>query len=245
MLDPAAFQHSFGAALAGDQNEWSADPRVARALTIHRNTSARAVIDALGDNYPVVRQLVGEEAFAACAAAFVDAFPATDPRLCFYGKDFSLFLATYAPFSELSYLPDVAALERLCTQSLFAADAEYFDGRTFDLENNLPLHPATHFMRFDSPAVAIWQAHQPGADSDAAEAIKWESGAALVTRKGVVVVTALSKPSAIFVEHCNESRTLGEAAAAALEAGGDLSAIFAGLISCGAFQEPKFQGECR
>jgi hypothetical protein len=245
MLDPAAFQQSFGAALAGDQNEWSADPHVGRALTIHRNTSARAVIDALGDNYPVVRQLVGDEPFMACAATFADAFPVTDPRLCFYGKDFSPFLATYAPFSELAYLPGVAALERLCTQSLFAADAAYFDGRTFDLENNLPLHPATHLMRFNSPAVSIWQAHQPGADPDAAEAIEWESCAALVTRKDVVTVTAMSESTSVFVEHCNESRTLGEAAAAALEAGGDLSAIFAGLISCGAFQEPKFQGESR
>jgi Putative DNA-binding domain len=236
MSDPAAFQQSFGAALAGDDNQWLNDPYVARALTIHRNTSTRAIIDALGDNYPVIRQLVGEEPFAACAAEFVDALPATDPRLCLYGKGFSDFLAAYAPFSELPYLPDIAALERLCTRSLFAADAVRFVGTMFDMERPLPLHPATYFVRFESPAVAIWQAHQPDADPDAIEAVEWERCAALVTRNDVVLVSALDDPSALFVENCNENRPLGEAAVTALEAGGDLSAIFASLILCGAFQ---------
>jgi Putative DNA-binding domain len=243
MPNPVSFQATFGAALAGVQNEWADDSAVARALTIHRNTSARAVIDALGDNYPVVRQLVGEDAFAACAAQFVEAFPATDPRLCFYGERFGNFLASYSAFSELPYLPDIAALERLCTEALFAADAAFFDGRAFDLESPLPLHPATRFARFESPAVAIWQAHQPGADTDAVGALQWEGCAALVTRTDVIAVAVLDKPSAVFVEKCNENRPLGEAAGAALEAGGDLSAIFAALILNGAFQEPIFQGE--
>jgi hypothetical protein len=245
MPDPALFQAAFGAALAGVQNEWTNNPSVAHALAIHRNTSARAVIDALGDNYPVVRQLVGEDAFAACAAQFVEAFPATDPRLCVFGECFGGFLASYPPFSELPYLPDVAALERLYTESLFAADAAHFDGRTFNLEALLPLHPATRFVRFQSPAVAIWQAHQPGAGPDVVGVIEWESCAALVTRINTVIISSLDLPSAVFVEKCNENSTLGEAAGAALDAGGDLSTIFATLILNGAFQEPTLQGEAR
>jgi hypothetical protein len=236
MPDPAAFQCSFGAALAGVDNQWLHEPDVARALTIHRNTSARAVIDALGDNYPVIRQLVGEEPFAACTAQFVEAFPAADPRLCFYGDSFSGFLAAYAPFSELPYLPDVAALERLCTLSLFAADADRFDGSVFDMELPLLLHPATYSIRFENPAVAIWQAHQPGADPDEIQEIEWESCTALVTRSDMVLVTSLDEPTALFVEKCNENCLLGEAASTAFEAGGDLPAIFASLILCGAFQ---------
>lgn len=77
--NPADFQQSFGAALAGAENGWLADPDIARALTIHRNTSARAAQDALADNYPVVHALVGEEAFMACAAAFVLTHPQAIP----------------------------------------------------------------------------------------------------------------------------------------------------------------------
>lgn len=243
MSDPASFQHSFGAALSGIGNSWRSDPATARALTIHRNTSARAAQAALADNYPVVQALVGEDAFSACAAHFTDEHPPRDPRLCFYGEGFDRFLGAYVPFRKLGYLPDIAKLERLCTEALFAADATPFDGSAFDLDQRLCLHPATRMAHFASPAVKIWQAHQPGSDPDALNRIEWESCTALVTRPGLLIVTAIDPPTTIFFEHCKEGVTLGEAAAAAIDARGDISAIFAALILCGAFQIPTPHGE--
>jgi hypothetical protein len=243
MPDPAAFQESFGAALAGTANCWLSDPAMARALTIYRNTSARAAQDALADNFPVIGALVGDDAFSACAAAFCSAHPPSDPRLCYFGDGFDDFLAGYPPFLDLPYLPDVAALERLCTEALFAADADPFDGRTFDLDRPLGLHPATRFARFSSPAVAIWQAHQSEADPDSVASIEWDGCIALVTRPGPVVVTALDASTAVFVDRCMAGATLGETAAAAIDAGGDVSTIFAALILCAAFQNPSTQGD--
>jgi hypothetical protein len=240
--EPALFQQSFGAALAGADNAWLADPATARALTVHRNTSARAAQDALGDNYPVVRSLVGDEPFFACAAGYVTAHPPRDPRLCFYGEDFDRFLAAYRPFRELPYLPDLAALERMCTEVLFAADAAHFDGGAFDLEQPLPFHPAARFARFASPAVAIWLAHQPGAEPNAIEAVEWGSCAALVTRPHQMSVIAIDAPTAAFVENCADGATLTQAASAAMAAGGELSTIFAALIVSGAFQNQPEQG---
>lgn len=236
-LSPTEFQHSFGAALAGTNNAWLADPATARALTVHRNTSARAAQDALVDNYPVVRSLVGEEPFQACATAFVMAHPPRDPRLCLFGEGFDRFLAGYLPFVELPYLPDLAALERMCTEVLFAADADHFDGEAFDLDQPLPLHPAARFARFASPAVAIWHAHQPDAAPDALADIQWGGCAALVTRPYQLTAIAIDAPSAAFVESCAAGSTLAEAATAAAEAGGDLSTIFAALIVSGVFQK--------
>lgn len=240
--DPVGFQQGFGAALAGAGNAWLADPATARALAIHRNTSARAAQDALGDNYPVVRNLVGDEPFRACAAAFVTAHPPHDPRLCLYGSGFDRFVAAYPPFLALSYLPDVAALERMCTEVLFAADAEHFDGGAFDLDRPMALHPATRFARFASPAAGIWLAHQPGAEPGAFAAIAWDSCAVLVTRPHQLSAIALDEPSATFVEHCFANATLAEAATAAAAAGGDLTTIFAALIVSGAFQNQSETG---
>ena len=87
MPDPAAFQQAFGAMLAG-RGGAVADPALARALVIHRNTAAKAAQDAVAANFPVVRALVGEEAFTGCAAAFVDAAPPATPRLCVYGDGY-------------------------------------------------------------------------------------------------------------------------------------------------------------
>lgn len=240
--NPADFQQSFGAALAGAENGWLADPDIARALTIHRNTSARAAQDALADNYPVVRALVGEEAFMACAAAFVLTHPPSDPRLCLYGACFDQFLRAYPPFRKHPYLTDLATLERMCTEVLFAADTKQFDGGPFDLERPLPFHPAARFARFASPVVAIWLAHQPEADPDAIAEIEWGSCAALVTRPNQLTVLAIDAPTAAFVESCAAGATLADAASASMAAGGELSTIFAALIVSGAFQNQPEQG---
>jgi hypothetical protein len=239
--DPAGFQQAFGAALAGTGPNWLTDPAIARALTIHRNTSTRAAQDALRDNYPVVRALVGEEPFLACTADFVTRHPPRDPRLCLYGDGFDRFLAAFPPFAELPYLADLATLERMCTEVLFAADTRHFDGAAFDLDRPLLLHPAARFARFGSPAVAIWLAHQPEADPEAIANIEWGGCAALVTRPHCVIAIAIDAPTAAFVECCAAGATLSHAATTASDAGGDLSTIFAALIVSGAFQNQSQQ----
>ncbi len=233
MPDPQAFQKSFGTLLAhgGD-----ASPAIARALAIHRNTSAKAAQDALAANYPVVAALCGDDAFIGAAAAFVREQPPHEPRLCLYGDGFATFLRSYRPFAELSYLADVAALERLHVEALFAADAPVFDGSDFDLARPLALHPAARFACFASPAAAIWQAHRPDAAIDALDAVTWNAERVLVTRPGgEVLITAIDRPALAFLASCAVGDTLGEAAAVATVAGGDLTATFATLIGAGTF----------
>ncbi len=236
MSDHAIFEHAFGAALAGQASVWSTDPRIRRALTIHRNTSHKAAQDALAANYPVIVQLVGEEAFAACAAAFVEERPPAEPRLCLYGDGFGDFLRDYAPFVELGWLGNVAALERLVVETMFAADHCVFDGAALDLESALPLHAATRIGRLSGPAVSIWRAHQPDGDPDALASLEWIDEIALVTRPaGSVMVTSIDAIAADFLDSCNAGRALGEAASMAVENGADLTALFAVLIGAGAF----------
>lgn len=233
MFDPAGFQQSFGAAMAGHDNAWLADPEISRALTVHRNTSTKAALDALCANFPVTRSLVGEMAFSACASRFIEVEPPREPRLCFYGNGFDGFLADYAPFPQLAYLPDVAALEWLFILALFAADAAPFDGQSFDLEHPIMLHPATRMARFQSPAVAIWQSHQGQEVEQGLDQVDWQACTALVTRPSAeVIVTEIDLPTALFLQCCIEGQTLG---AAATSATGDLKSIFATLIVSGAF----------
>ncbi len=236
MSDPLAFQQSFGAALAGTPNDWAVDHAVSRALAIHRNTSFRAAAEALYDNFPVVRQLVGEEAFAACAFRYVEDFPPVDPRLCLFGDGFERFVASYEPFTDIAYLADMARLERLTIEALFAADALLFTGAAFDMARPLYLHPATRVARFDSPVAALWEAHQPDANAGALDELDWHGCQMLVTRPQDVLVAQIDEPTAAFIDACQDERPLAEAAAAAASAGGDVSAVFALLISCAAFQ---------
>lgn len=231
------FQQAFGALLNGEAPVEGVALR--RALTVHRNTAFKAAQDALAANYPVVEAIVGEEAFAACARAFVERHPPSDPRLCLYGEGFHGFLREWRHFSELDYLPAVGALERLVVEALFASDAEPLDAAALaaDLDPDAPLalHPATRIAAFDCSAASLWRAHQVDAPQ-MLETIEWAPEIVLVTRPRLrVAVRAIDPAMHAFLT----APTLGEAAVAAAARGGAISTIFADLLTWGAFARPR------
>jgi len=234
MLDPAAFQDAFGRALATHTGQ--VGTALSRALTIHRNTSLRAAQTALADNFPVTRLMVGDDAFAALAHAFTEASPPTDPRLVFYGADFPAFVDDYPPFAEHRYLTDVARIERLVVEALFAADAEPRDPASFamlELDAPLALHPAVRFVACATPAASLWLAHQNDAADDALESVVWQPEGVLVTRPRNRIFVSVETPAAItFIEGCADGLQLAEAAGAA---GDELPGVFARTISAGCF----------
>jgi hypothetical protein len=237
----AAFQKSFAFALAqgADPDERVLDGALARALAVHRNTAAAAARDALLANFPVIRALFGDDAFNACAGAYVRGHPPRAPCLNTYGESFIGFLAEYGPARALTYLPDVARLERLCIESLFAEDAEPIDparlARALSAGSSPRLHPATRFERFEHPAASLWLAHQSG-DHAAFEAIEWVPEDVLVTRPAHDVRVAVAEPGALaFLRACAAGADLKASALAAGAAGADVSTLLPILVQAGAF----------
>jgi Putative DNA-binding domain len=236
----ARFQRCFGGALASsaDAGTRVVDPALARALAVHRNTAAKAAQTALAANYPVVQALFGDAAFGACAAAYVRLYPPREPRLNAFGRSFATFLRGYDPARAFAYLPDVADLERLCTESLFAADAE--PAKADELAAHIAkqssprLHPATRWRQFATPAVSIWRAHQ-ASEAAAFEAIVWSAEGALVTRPFGAVRVTLADPGLLaFLRACGAGADLTGAALAADAAGADFSTLLPILIEAGA-----------
>jgi hypothetical protein len=239
MLSLAAFQAQFGARLSAARASAAGPDPLDRAIRVHLNTSLKAAHDALALNYPVVKALFGEQAFAACALAFVTAAPPRDARLTLYGGGFAAFLAGYPPARAAPYAPDVATLERHCTEALFAPDAPALDGHAaaaaLAAGRVIALHPAARFAAFGSPAFSIWRAHQDGPPEDL-ETVVWRREAALVTRPdGDLIVAPLAVGGVEFLSAAAAGEPLEAAAMAAHEAGADVSALFADLITAGAF----------
>ena len=236
-MPDAAFEQSFGAALLG--LEPVADATLARALAIHRNTAFRAAEEALADSYPVLRKLCGDDAFGACAHAFVLAHPPAEPRLCFYGAGLPAFVANWPPFQDTPWLADVSELERLAVEALFAADAIVLDGEAvttkLDPDHALTVHPAVRFARFASPAGSIWLAHQSDAPEGALEAVVWRPEAVVVTRPGdSLMVKPLDPAAAALLEACIAGASLRTIASASW-VGDDVADAFSTLITAGAF----------
>lgn len=218
------------------------DPAV--RLAVHRNNVLVSLIDALAETFPVVQQLVGEAFFRAMAAAFVRDAPPRSRVLAHYGEAFAGFVERFEPAASVPYLADVARLEMARVRAFHAADAEPVSDEVVALalahadradELRMTLHPSVSVSSSAYAVVSLWAAHQGEGDLASIDIGRAEQ--AMVLRQGLdVLVLPLPPGAAEFVIRLQQSRPLGEAAAAALDrdAGFDLTAALGLCLQHGA-----------
>lgn len=234
MSDLARFQRDFVAQIDRPQSG---------PLAIYRNTVLLGAIDALADNFPVCRRIVGDEGFAVLAGEHAAAHPPEHAVLAHYGARFPAWLDAHEAGEDLPYLSDVARCERLWVEALHAPDAPVLESATLQalapealLATHLTLHPAARYAWFETPAMPIWLAHQ---DPDCAEcAPKWTGFGALFTRPAFAVEGhALDAAQFALLAALAKRDPLGTAAAAAAHAipGADIAGAIALLLGSGAF----------
>ncbi|RST53957.1 DNA-binding domain-containing protein [Variovorax sp. DXTD-1] len=245
------FQQAFAKALFSSTE--ALDPAMRElatqpAFAVYRNTVMKACIDALEANFPAVARLVGSEWFRAAAALYVSAEAPRDGRLLHYGSGFAEFLRGFEPAAELIYLPGVARLDTLwleahAAQDASAADAAWVARRTPEQLAALSLrpHPAARWAWFDDqPVFSIWERNR--AQGEVTDELAWQGEGALLTRPyDTVTWQGLTQASCVFLDACAGGATLQQAAerALAVDVKADLAAIFAGLLSAGAFTAPS------
>lgn len=224
----ARFQDAFARALLAEPAE--ADECVAAlaaqpAFAVYRNTVMKGCVDALEANFPAVARLVGEEWFRAAAAVYARAELPAEPSLLAYGDSFPAFLARFEPAAALPYLPEVARLDRLWTESHAAPDGPVLDRSAFARlapeslgEAVLEPHPAARWAWFDAtPAFTIWSRNRDEAAADGE--IDWRGEGALLTRPvGAVRWLAVDAAACRFLDACALGAPLSLALESALEA---------------------------
>ena len=235
-LDLLEFQRDFVAAL---------DRPSHGAMAVYRNTVFHGAIEALRANYPVVEQIVGSEMFEHVAVDFVSTCPPRSAVLALYGLEFADWLGHQKWIRDLPYLPDVARVERLHVECLFAADHEPLSPeRVREVSRgpngSLRLHPAVRFAWLSTPAMSIWLAHQRTVPSEIEP--EWKSEGALFARSSPFVIHAPRIGAA--AHRILSGIRLGETISASKEAAmrlypdEDCAAVFASLINLGAFVAP-------
>ena len=210
---------------------------------VHRNTVLRGAIDALAANVPSLHRLLGDDAFAAAAGAFVRAQPPGDGRLVRYGPGLPEFLASYPPLVEHDYLPGVAALDLAWLAAHLADDAPVLladDVWTLTAEQllhgRLVPHPATHWLSFPVPAFTIWRCQREQRRLE--EPLAWRAESALFTRpRSTVDALAISSGEAEFLGACALGCACDDALDAVLAVGSgfDLAGSLPRLLRAGAF----------
>lgn len=215
------------------------------AMAVYCNTVMHGAVEALRANYPVVEQIVGEEMFEQVAVDFALTCPPRDPVLAHYGAEFADWLVHQEWIEDVPYLPDVARVDRLHVDCLFAPDDEALSRdcavRIGRLPNgSLKLHPAVRFAWLSTPAMTIWLAHQGSVPSEIAP--EWRSEGALFARPTPFIMHAPRIGPA--AHRMLSGIRLGETMSTSLEAANrlypneDCGAVFASLANLGVFVAP-------
>jgi hypothetical protein len=170
--DPAhvALQAQFHAGLWGgpvpDGVTAPAEAEAARRFNVYRNNVRHGLSRALAARFPVIEQLVGGDFFTAMAGVFAAQHPPETPVLLAWGEAFPAFLTAFPPVAHLPWLACVARIELARGRAYHAADADPADPAALAVADpaglRLTLHPSVALYTSPFPAVAIWQAHQPG-----------------------------------------------------------------------------------
>jgi hypothetical protein len=134
-----------------------------KRFDVYRNNVVHSLIDAMGDAFPAIKKIVGEDFFDAMAGVYVRAYPPKTPMMMFYGQDFPAFLRGFEPAQSLPYLPDVARLELARRDSYHAADATPADAMVLTtlspealMETRFSFVPSAVLFQADTPANSIW-----------------------------------------------------------------------------------------
>ncbi len=95
----------------------------AQRLAIYGNAYVARLIDALGETYPVLRAVLGDEDFGALGREFIAAHPSVHRSIRWYGAELAQFVAERPPFSEQPIFAELALLEWTLAEVFDAADA--------------------------------------------------------------------------------------------------------------------------
>lgn len=182
-------QHALHDRLTGGSDDdtpaWiqSSSAEIAERLAVYRGTVLDTLVRALRLSYPTVHRLVGDAFFQGAGRLFAQEHLPTSADLDRYGEGFPDFLQDFAPCAALTYLPDVARLDRAVHRALHADDAEplAFEAlaqaaATTEADRlRFVAHPSLSLLSSPFPVDAIWRAVLQQ-DDQAMAAVDLDSG---------------------------------------------------------------------
>jgi Putative DNA-binding domain len=215
----------------------------AKRYNVYRNNVTVSLIDTLAAIYPAVQRITGVDFFRAMARFHVRATPPTSPLLSEYGRNFPAFIEAYEYAQAMPWLADVARIERAWLDAYHAADTVPLSAEALAAippehlaDAVFAAHPATRIVGSRFSALTVFVANRGDGAVGCIDAGAAED--ALITRPDTeVIVRHLPDGGAAFLTSLISGRSLGEAAASALQISSsfDIAAGIAGMIEAGVF----------
>jgi hypothetical protein len=243
------YQTAFLAALDGETAALAAfgvcERDMKRGLSVHRNTVATGLIEAILDAYPTVVVLMGRDWTAGAARDFTRAHRPSVAGLIDYGRTFPTWLAEFEFARDFPYLADVARADRAWLEAHLAADADGVDASSFDSmsdEARVALHPSVRLLWSIDNAPTIWMRNRPpNVMEQELEHQRLAEGLLLVRRAGVVEHQRLDRQQFEFLRKIAAGRALLSVCDEALGAMAPdaFTAFLSDLLRLGVFAVPS------
>ncbi|MFT7388942.1 MAG: hypothetical protein ACI8VC_002204 [Candidatus Endobugula sp.] len=143
------------------------DTACTQRFAIYQNNVFYSLTTALGDLYPVVKNLVGDDFFTGTAGVYFRQHPPQKAAMVFLGENFADFLRTFEHTQKMSYLADIAELELARHRAYHAADKDPLAAEVIAhiapellASSSVELHPSLHYLSSSDPIFSIWQNNQ-------------------------------------------------------------------------------------
>jgi hypothetical protein len=146
-------------------------------LSVYDTAYAARLLEVMGEDFPGVHTLLGDDEFAEAARAYIRANPSGERSVRWLGRAFADWLRTTPPWSALPVLGDMAAFEWLLGLAFDAPDAEPLsrDALAAVAPETWPVlrfvwHPALATATLGHDVSAFHRACADGGEPDAAPA---------------------------------------------------------------------------
>jgi hypothetical protein len=215
-----------------------------RRMAIYADGQRERIVEALSNDYPAVRRVLGVASFGSLAVRYVERCPSRTHDLGRVGERLGGFLAADPLQEALPFLPDLARLEWALAEAFVAADAvpatwEDFAraGPAAVADRPLRLSPGTALVRSDWPVLEIWRLRER-TDAEVNLPVEGRPESVLVHRDGLELRCRRAAPrEARLIDAGAQGRCL--AALIDDDPAPLLVEAFRGLVSAGLFLPPE------
>lgn len=154
-----------GAAMPTDMVRASDKADAATLLGVYRDAYALRLLEALGEDHPALKRLLGDEEFDVMGRAYIAAYRSRHRSIRWYGRELAAFVGDMTPWRAQPEIAELAAWEWALGEAMDAADAAVSDGAAFAAvpperwaELRLSFHPSLRRLDLKWPVPAYRQA---------------------------------------------------------------------------------------
>jgi hypothetical protein len=189
-----------------------------KGINIYFNAYRSRLIEILANDFPKLRQILGEKKFNAMADEYLKISPSKSYSVRYFGQSFADFLKSHPSFAKKPYFAEMATFEWMLGDAIDAKDAALFTLETLKEipaskwnEMKICFHPSVQMLRIYWNTTEVWQA----LENESQDIPKWSKRRKpnfwIILRSDLqTAFRSMEKDEAFALELVHQNNTFGE-----------------------------------